>query len=298
MILSKIIQQIIGLFLLLAGGISFNTFAIDRTKPEKPALLFLNTKTAPTASSSSVTMGSDLEGFSKGHRRRRNKEVLDTIHNAIQNILSSPETNDTIKFETETLKTELEEKVLSNNLRIPQVINFLRKRISEKRSRSYMRKIEIQMLGELLKTDTLTGSVILEIVDLLGELYSRRESNSFIRNIAMKMTGEILEKYIPLDFFPDEKISQILNQLMKNLFDEGIYIRKAAGQVIVRLLSQDIVPNPERRRFVFLITYRVPYSYWNKKVTALEVLGELLVQNIPSDPEDRRQNCSCDIRSN
>ena len=38
-----------------------------------------------------------------------------------------------------------------------------------------------------------------------------------------------------------------------------------------------------------MITYRVPYSYWNKKVTALEVLGELLVQNIPSDPEDRRQ---------
>ena len=247
----KIIQQIIGFFLLLAGGISFNTFAIDRTKPEKPALLFLNTKTAPTASSSSVTEDSTVEDFDESSRRRRNKGVLDMIHHAIQNILSSPETNDMIKFEAETLKTELEEKVLSNNLRIPQVINFLRERISKKRSRPYMRNVEIQMLGELLKTDTLSGSVILEIVDLLGELYSRRESNSFIRNIAMKMTGEILEKYIPLDFFPDEKISQILNQLMKNLFDEGIYIRKAAGQVIVRLLSQDIVPNPERAEVRF-----------------------------------------------
>lgn len=85
------IQQILGFFLLLVGGIGFNAFATKKAKPEKPALLLPNKKTVPTSLSFSITMDSDSENFSESRRRGGNisVEVWNTIYNATEHPILS-----------------------------------------------------------------------------------------------------------------------------------------------------------------------------------------------------------------
>ena len=283
-------KYIIGFFLFLIGGASFNAFATDTDRTRESIIPSLDEEATPDFSSFSVERSPTTQRFDKKSRQKNKKnKVWDTIHNAVKNILSSSEENNITKVTVKNLEIELKEKVLSDHLTMPQVIELLKKRISGKQSRPFMRNTEIQVLGELLKIHTLIGSTILEIVDLLEELYSSKESNAHIKSSAIEATGVILERYALLDFFPNKKTSHILNQLTKKLFDDNIYVREDTGRVIVKLLSQEIVPESEKRDIAFSIAYRMFNSDWQKKILALKVLGELLILNIPSDPTGKRQ---------
>ena len=92
-------------------------------------------------------------------------------------------------------------------------------------------------MGGFLRLTTLPDSEILDIVDLLGNHFSPEESNPYIKVAAIQVTGEVLSKYALSAY----EASQILNQLVGNVFDENTFVVKAAGQVVISLLSQGIV---------------------------------------------------------
>ena len=279
----RVIQQITKALLLLAGGIHFNAFAADSQQTEGLTNYFIGTKSVPSPleTSSERVNGSywkEVNGLPK--------ELLETTHDVIQGILSSSETNGQIRFAAERLKEELDERVLSHRWEVSQIIDFIRERIAKKESTPFMRVVEIRVMGEFLKLTTLPDSEILDIVDLLGGHFSRGESNPYIKVAAIQVTGEILSKYA----LSADKVSQTLSPLLENVFDGNTFVAKAAGQVLVRLLSKGIVSDPTERREIALMTSvllddRSPEQSWEVQLKILNSFEIFLGQEILSDSE-------------
>ena len=213
------------------------------------------------------------------------KESLNRVQDVVKVLLSN-ETDEDVKYEMKSLWRELEEKILSDNLSIPQVIDLLRNEVTEKAVIPYRRRAVIYIMRELLKDYSFPDNLqVSQIIDSLKEVISIKLINAYVRGVAIHIMGELLIQY-PL---PEPEISQALNQIKEHLFHENIYVRKTASQITEKLLKTDKISKIKKQETILWIADHLNDGNDKIKALALQILNNLVKLNIISDPDDKKK---------
>ena len=252
------------------------------------------------------------------------KQTLNRVHDIIYALLSLKKIDEDTKYELQTLQLELEEKILSENLTVPQVIDFLAKRASDKAINSNQRKAVIYTLKKLLKQYSLHDTTkAIQIINSLKEVVSAKKSDPQVRIDTIHLIGELLEKYsLPseasgilvlfrMEFLleqinshiqlallqsiekilkkynlPPSEVTQALNQIKTGLFNSNPNVRLNTNQITEWLLKTDKVSESEKSKFISWIAGHLNDEERQNKVSALKILIRFINQNILSDPDD------------
>lgn len=300
------------------------------------------------------------------NKKNLSKETLNTVYDAIETLLSKNEINEDVKYEMKSFWLNLEEKILSENWTVSQVIDFFINKILEKRKDPYGKNAATYISRELLKEHTLSNPLkILQIINSFRKIISLKVLNSYVRVNAIYVLGELTVKYsIPYpeilqtlnllqkewhteqmnsykqvaviqstgnilenyDLPYPEEISQSLNQMKQRLFHRNEYVRLYAQQTIVKLFKANKVPDTEQQEIIFWVADHLndepileteteaevetetdteaktevetktdidpkieSKTVIRNKLFALEALTLFLKQDIPSDPDDRKE---------
>ena len=252
------------------------------------------------------------------------KQTLNKVHDTIYTLISFKKIDEDTKYELQTLRLELEEKILSENLTVPQVIDFLAERASDKAINSNQRKAVIYTLKKLLKQYSLHDTTkAIQIINSLKEIVSVKKIDPQVRIDAIYLIGELLEKYsLPseasgilvlfrMEFLleqinshiqlalvqsigkilkkynlPPSEVTQAFNQIKTGLFNTNPLVRQSANQITEWLLKTDKVSEPEKSKFISWIAGHLNDEERQNKVSALKILTHFIEQDIVSDPND------------
>ena len=213
------------------------------------------------------------------------KESLNRVQDVMED-LTANETNEDVKYEMKSLWRELEEKILSDNLSIPKVIDLLRNEVTKKIVIPYRRRAVIYIMRELLKNYSFPDNLqVSQIIDSLKEVISIKFINSYAKEVAIHIMGELLIQY-PL---PKSEISQAFNQIKEHLFHENIYVRKTASQITENLLKTNKISEIKKQETIVWITDHLNDENDKTKAFALQILNNLVKLNIVSDPDDKKK---------
>ena len=245
------IQHFLGLFLLLFGGISVDSFASSKKRKKRSTISVPN-----DASSSSGVEGSAITGESHGEGENnppgglwgmiRNVMENDKIQSIIESTIL-PNEHDRIKSETKSLQLELKEEILSNGLKLPGVVDLLEERISEKTSNPYMRNVEIRVMGKFLDQDIPSdperrSRIASKIEDLITD------EHGSIRKSVVRVLGECLD----WNMLSNPKRSEIFHKIAERLFDKHDSVAKTAEREVKRLWRSDF-PIAEKSKIVSFV---------------------------------------------
>ena len=187
----------------------------------------------------------------QGKTEVSSKELLNTVHDVIKDMVAISANNsmiDKIRSRARSLRKELKNKILSHDLKIPQIIGLLRENILKKNINMHTKYVSIHVLGELLKRYPLSDEVLFsEIVSFLIEKFSDKETSFSVREAAIRAMGKIIERYT----LPKEEVPRIFDQLVENSLRGHENLRKISQQVMVQLLHKSFISDPEKRRVIF-----------------------------------------------
>ena len=211
-------------------------------------------------------------------------ESLNVVTDVIDDLLAN-ETDEELRYALKSLRMQMEEKILSENLSIPQIIDSLKRYVSRKKRNIYMKNASVRVMDKLIEKYPVSDPEISKIVNmLLRGLASRGEFNHYIYIPYLQFLNGILESFV----LPEEKVLQIFDRGVKrHLFHANVSVREGAIQVTKKLLGK--ASDKEKREIIFWIAnYLTGDLHFSIKLFALEALGELLKHNFLPDLDDRR----------
>ena len=220
-------------------------------------------------------------------------DTLNKVQDTVEDLIAN-EQNAQVEYELQSLWLQLEEKILSGSLTIPEVIDLLREEIFKDEIDPYKIKAVITVTGELLIKYPLHDTLkISQTIDSLRDIILK---NTFLRVASIELIEKLLIKY-PLS---QPEVLKTLNllQIELSLEQTNTFIRSAIIQCIGKVLGQYNLPEKEKlkalnqiKEFLFQRDFhiRTADQDWDLRKQTLITLSDLLnQQGIISDPEDRR----------
>ena len=248
------------------------------------------------------------------------KKTLNRVQDAIKVLLTTQQEN-WLKYEIKSLQRELSRKILSDNLTMPEIIDFLTEKIFKKETKKqvaiqlmrellkkyplsdmtkvlqlitsfrdiiftnpYQREASINLIKELLIQHPVAQPEVLKTLNLLQIELSLEQTHYQARQAIIQCMDKILEQYN----LPKPEVLKALNQIKENLFHKNVDVRKEAIQVMTKLLKTNKVSDTEKETIISWITDHLNADWWRHRISALETVNEFLNQNTISDPEDKR----------
>ena len=203
-------------------------------------------------------------------------ELLNIIHDDIKSFTLSDKTNYRFTTALEQFKTEMENQVLSQGWEMPQLISFLQKNISEKKFYPYA-DIYVLVLEKFLERYTLSYPELLETTDILIDAFSIDNPRTYVSIATIQVTENIFNKY-PL---PDEKVSQIIDQLSSNVFHTNQIVRAKARETLAQIMNKSASRVLKQKNQETIL--RIVQHLENKNDHAIAVLYEFANQNVLQD---------------
>ena len=248
------------------------------------------------------------------------KKPLNRVQDAITVLLTNQQEN-WLKHEIKSLQRELNKKILSDNLTMPEIIDFLTEKIFKKETKKqvaiqlmrellkkyplsdmtkvsqlitsfrdiiftnpYQREASINLIKELLIQHPVAQPEVLKTLSLLQIELSLEQTHYQARQAIIQCMDKILEQYN----LPKPEVLKALNQIKENLFHKNVDVRKEAILVMTKLLKTNKVSDTDKETIISWITDHLNDDWWRHRISALETVNEFLNQNAISDPEDKR----------